>query len=242
MKLNKHLPKFIGVLLIILAIVGYYSQELIGAIISFIAGLILILAPKKISLSSLDKFVKSFRFDKRHLFVIAYDALFYVSVFIISFILSALTNFQMAKMGLMQLDPASLANTEILQSNIKLTQVFFISLLAYIVIFLLILCVVYTIFKGLIWLTLLKKKSSYKLFKKFFFTNLIWMAIWIIPALLAILGLKPGFFTFIIILELILYLHLTSILHYTFAKTGDLKKAYSKVLPIGFGKIHLFII
>ncbi len=234
--------RLIGTALIILAVVGYYSKEFVGSLLAIIAGLILILAPGKTSQDSLDKFANSFKLGKEFVFIALFDALFYLSIFIFGWIFSILTKIQMGKLGLVQMDPVALTSIEVLESNIKLAQLFITSLIIYVIIFLLLFIISYTLFKGLIWLTLLGKRPSLKYFKKFFFTNLIWAAIWIIPAILALFGLKPSYFTFVAILELLLYIHLTSILHYSFTEKQNLKKAYSRILPVGFGKIQSFII
>ncbi len=236
------MSKLIGVALVILAVVAYYGKEIIGAVISVVAALVLLFASKDASQKNLQKFVNSFSFKKEFFLIVLYDALFYLSVFLIALIFSFLLKFQMEKLGLTNLGGLNLADQQVIQSNVNLAQVLIASMIVYFVLFLLIALISYSFFKGIVWLTMLNKKPSFGYFKKFFLTNLIWWGVWIIPAVLALFGLKQEYFTLVFVLEAILYFHLTSILHLSFAKSQDIKRSFSKILPVGFGKIHHFII
>ena len=147
-------PRIIGIVCIIIAIICYYAK--LGKWLGLgIAGLILLLTPKNYGKKVFTFLTKSFKLGKWFAFSMLYDALFWL-VFVIAIILCASAVNAKTQAIATQLTQPEMV--EALQANTALINSMINTLITWVVILFIITIVVYTIFKGLIWLTLFKQK------------------------------------------------------------------------------------
>jgi len=107
----------------------------------------------------------------------------------------------------------------------------------------------YALFKGLIWTKILKKKFTWKYFRKFIALNLLYVlfavVVFILPVLLVLLGIKAGFWLLflqiIIGIILIMYFYFRTISNILFAKTKKIS-SFFKSFEKGADKFKKLII
>jgi hypothetical protein len=116
----------------------------------------------------------------------------------------------------------------------------------------LLLLAVYSLFKGMIWNGLEGEgfRLCWRFSKKFFLANLVWFAV-SIPVFIFWPGLLVLVATMynakwlsltIVFVSALLYIHLLTAMHYSFAGTQSLGKALTSIFSLGFAKIKHFIL
>ncbi|MBI4919552.1 hypothetical protein HY837_06480, partial [archaeon] len=98
---------------------------------------------------------------------------------------------------------------------------------------LLVLFVVYTLSRSIIWRILVGKNFSLKYFADFFKINFMWCLLWLVPLIIVFLGLMPQFKFIGMIYSLIVFSYFSGALHYSIASEKNVLKTFG-LLSIGF--------
>lgn len=166
---------------------------------------------------------------KNYLFVILYDILFYLGIYL-SLILLKTT---LESLNISTAEPESLEYLKDAAASNVLTQLTF-----YFILFIIIIILIYTLFKGLIYCKTLNKKFSLKYYYKFILLNLIWLTSCILISY-ALLRLLPNFYFFLLLL--ILWAYFTLILYIDFTEKLKIKSAIESLYKIGIMNFHKII-
>jgi hypothetical protein len=190
------------------------------------------------------EFTNSLKDAKKVVLIVAlYDLLFYVFLYLGSKLIAIMTNRQLEKiqplLGMMTTMSANLAE---LEKNLTIMKGFQAFLIIAPIIFLLFVIIDWTIFKGLIWVAILRKRFSLKYFKNFLALNLLWFIPWTILLLLVVILVRQRASAYMVLLLFILLMHLSGVLCITFTKKDKIINAIKEAFCIGIGKIHLFLV
>ncbi|MEM2915910.1 MAG: hypothetical protein QXT19_00925 [Candidatus Woesearchaeota archaeon] len=233
------IPRIIGIVLIILAIIVQVKlQQLSHAIILAIAGLILALAPNTSAKKNLKDVITSFRLKKEFAIIMFIDAMTFVACALLTILLYKIILANAEALNAIPASP-SLAPESLAAYNTILGKFFLYSGIA-LAAFYLATIIVYTISRGLVWLVLLGKKPELGFFARLGLLNLVWYTIWTVLALFFMITMKPEGGVPVIIVLLLLYTHLTTALHYSYAKVQEMKKSLIEAFRKGLGKIPAF--
>jgi hypothetical protein len=174
-------------------------------------------------------------------FVIAlHDFLFVALAFASLFLWGYLVQW---KSAIVQFNPYNLDVTNKAMLNITVESLqsllvfFLISMTVMFVVFVLL----YSFFEGMVWLTVMRKKPSWRFFWKFAVLNAIWFVGWLIVLIAAMFLFRSGVALFLLAVIIFLLLHLTLIQAIHFARTNEIKKTLKNTFLVGFKKIHHFI-
>ena len=100
----------------------------------------------------------------------------------------------------------------------------------------------WSLFKGIIYNMLLKKRFTKRFYYKFSLLNLIWFVFWIIVLLLIILIFKNTIWPSLFYLFLLFALYLGIILYVNFVDKQDIKDCIKKAFHFGITKIKYFLL
>ena len=117
---------------------------------------------------------------------------------------------------------------------------FFIFLIFSIMLFLIIMIVNCSLFKGIIWNLSANKRFSLKFFKKFLLLNLIWIPLWFLAILLLDVIIKPEIAIIYILILGIIAFYFTEILYPLFLKDNKIKNI-KEAFRLGIKKMHYFV-
>lgn len=109
------------------------------------------------------------------------------------------------------------------------------------ILFLLLMVINWSIFKGLIWSVVADKKFNFGFFKKFLLLNLIWLSSWFLLIFLFAIITKPTTAPIFMTIFLVAAFYFTNILYPLFLrenKIGKIKEAFK----LGIKKIRYFIV
>jgi len=176
---------------------------------------------------------------KKFGYIVLFDAVFWLVTVGAAWLMGRVLNARAEALKL-QIDPTSIAANAAAQSS--LMKNFFVLMVVLVIVYIVVELIAYTFFRGLIWLTILNKKPPKKFFVRFFGANTVWWLIWFLPALFILGGLKQEFTMIAFPILFVLYLHLTTLFHYTYVVTKSFKKAIKTAFSTGFGSIHKFIV
>ncbi len=217
--MKNQITRIIGIALLVLSIVAHkYFGACVVAVV--IAGLILLIFDKRIASRELKTFFKSFKLINKRFVLIAFYDMLCLSIFFL--IVPLFSRWFTSKLS-------NVAGLQGLVSLLFMLWIYFFAVT-------LILLITYTIFKGMIWLTILKKKPNALYFKKLFLLNLCWWLILLIPFFIIIFGVKQNYLFYVIILFAIAYTHLTSVMHYLLTKDLRIGKALKQAFVLSFGR------
>ncbi len=222
---------------IIIGIICLIAGIILSVIRLEFASVTLALAGLAILIKGSDKHfsaLRAFR-PKTFGFVVIFDAVFWLITVGAAWLMGQYLNTRTA--GIQQ-ELESLAAAGALEQALS---GFYIVLVVLFVIYLLIELIAYTVFRGFIWLSILNKKPK-KFFLRFLGLNAVWWLIWLLPSIFILGGLKQEFTAIAAPILLVLYLHLTTIVHYVYVSKRSIKKAISAAFTVGFGRIHRFIV
>ncbi|MEA2038171.1 MAG: hypothetical protein U9O94_11795 [Nanoarchaeota archaeon] len=116
---------------------------------------------------------------------------------------------------------------------------FLVGAIAILVFFLLII-LSYSLFEGLIWCRILKKKFTLEYFRRFTLLNLIWFFSFIIIASILLFGSKQSIVGVVLAVLAVVFILFSQILGVVFTQKNKLR-AIKKTFSIGF-RVHRFII
>ncbi len=233
------IPRIIGIALIIIAIIVQMKlQQPSQAVILAIAGLILALTPNKLAIKNFKEVIGSFKLKKEFAIILFIDA---ITVVVFALLLRLLYGIIVANaeaLSVIQANPAlnpenlaaynELIGNFLLYSGIALLAFYFVAI------------VLYTLSRGFIWLFLLNKKPELGFFARFGLVNLMWCTAWTALTLFFMITIKPAGGAYLIIVVVLLYTHLTTALHYSYAKKREMKKAFLEAFSKGLGKLGAF--
>jgi len=238
-------PRIIGIILIIIAALTYFTGKQ-GTFGLALAGILLIIAPAKHTQEMLDLFIKTFINWKTIIITALYDAIYWLFVFGSAYFLKwrvdvkvATTQAQatLSKEALMQSAAAASQTAAALQSFVYFI---FISAAAALVFSF----VIYAISRSFIWTTIAKQKINKKFVLKFVGLNALWWLIWLPIFLIALIGSKesPETTKQAIGLLLTLSFYFTPIVHTLYMKKHLIGHSLGNGIAWGIAKIHRFII
>ncbi len=187
-------------------------------------------------------FLNSLKLKKNILYVILLDLLCICATFVLSLFYSLATSKIAA--SLQNLDLANIAamGAEGLEQYAALKGAMYLFLIYSAILFILIL-LAYSLFQGLIWNTVLKKRFTWKYFGKFSLLNLIWVLAWLIISILLLFILKDAVIILVILTYVLLFVmfYLTTILYVMFTKKRKMWQSIKDTFNIG-KRVHLFIL
>ncbi|MBD3303569.1 hypothetical protein GF343_00325 [Candidatus Woesearchaeota archaeon] len=219
------LPRIIGVILLVLSMLAheYFGSYVVAVVL---AGLVLLIFPRKTASSGFIRFLKSFKLINKRFVLIAFYDMLCLSVF---FFVVPLFSAWFTK------SIASVANVKGLLHMLFLLWIYFFAVT-------LVLLIAYSVFKGLIWLAILKKQPGARFFKRFFLLNLCWWLILVIPFFIAVFGVKQYYLFYAVVFFAVIYTHLTSVLHYVFTKDLLVGRALKQAFVIGLVRFKEFLV
>ena len=175
------------------------------------------------------------------IFIILYDLLFWLSIFFsLAFVGKVLQSKSLELAGFDFENLLGLPQSE-LNALLSSLKGFLYSLLGAIILFILVLFLAICIFKGMIWLTVARKKIKLGFIMRFIVLNLVWFLLWIIPTIIIILLMRKNLIAPFLTIVMLLLWHFTNLLYIIFLdkeKISAIKKAFS----IGIKKIYLFAV
>jgi hypothetical protein len=233
------IPRITGLALIIIAIIVQMKmQQLPQAIILAIAGLILALSPNKPAIKNFKDAIASFRLKKQFAIIMFIDAITAVALALLSGLLYKIIVSNAETLGAIKANPA-LTPENLVVYNELIRNFFLYSGIALLAFYLVALAV-YALSRGFIWLYLLTKKPGLRFFARFGLVNLIWCTAWTALTLFFMVTIKPSGGAYLVIVIVLIYTHLTTALHYSYAKAQEMKKSFLEAFRKGFGKIGAF--
>jgi hypothetical protein len=232
------MPRIIAIILIAIAI-SFYSRGAAQSIILTIAGLILLLTPKEYANRQFRLMQDSFRLKKDYAWAMFYDAAYWVALMlagmgIIGIIMSAAEPLKGIQFG----SPEALNN---LGQYTGMMQTFLIIAAIAIAVFWIINSIAYGISRSLIWLALLGKKIRASFLLRFGLWNLAWQAGLTLIVVLLFVLLKQTMAAYALIILALLYTHITTVLHCSYAKSERFKESFVTAFKTGIGKFPAFI-
>jgi len=218
-KLTSNITRILGIILLVLSMVAhkYFGTYVLAVVL---AGIVLMIFDKRVAFKELKVFFNSFKLINKGFVLIAFYDMICLSIFFL--IVPLFSRWFTTSMS-------AVTGIGSLISLLFLLWIYFFAVT-------LILLVAYTIFKGLIWLTIFKKKPSAFYFKKLFLLNLCWWLILVIPFFITIFGIKPQYMIYVLILFAIEYTHLTSVMHYIFTKDLLIGRAIKQAFVLSWGR------
>jgi hypothetical protein len=233
------IPRILGIILIILAVIIYRMQQPVQSALLAIAGIILLLAPKKSAKENLNALIASFKLKKEFAVIMFIDAVLAIACALLSVGLYRVITSNAEKLRAIPLGPSMDAAN--LASYNGIISSFFTASLAALIIFYVVMLAVYTIARGLIWLVLLDKPVRFPFLARFGLVNLLWCTLWVIAAGFFLAVIKsPLAVAVIFILMILAYTHLTTILHYAYTKKREFATAFKDAFGTGIGSITKF--
>lgn len=219
------LPRIIGIILLVLSMLAHkYIGSFVVAVV--LAGLVLLVFDKKTASREFKWFLKSFKLINKRFVLIAFYDMLCLSVF---FFVVPLFSAWFTK------SIAGVASVSGLLYVLFLLWIYFFAVT-------LVLLIAYSVFKGLIWLLILKKKPSACFFKKFFLLNLCWWLILVIPFFITFFGVKQYYLFYAVVLFAVVYTHLTSVMHYVFTKDLLVGRALKQAFVTGLVRFKEFLV
>jgi hypothetical protein len=232
------LPRIIGIILIVIAVLVFKTQA-VQAIILGIVGLVLVFTPNKTATKHWNEFIASLRMKKEYALIMLFDAVFWAVLAILAAILVNMMRGQVQQLKTIPLGTGiTLANID--AYNAVFANVFATSITTLITFWLLVV-IAYSLSRGMIWLTLLEKPVSKAFFIRFSLLNLLWCTSWLALELFVMLTITPVIAAALAIIFALLFIHLTTILHYSYTRMREFKKAIGTAFAIGLGNAQKFI-
>jgi len=185
-------------------------------------------------------FVNSFkRIDLKIFLILLVDVLFYmvfiqIGKYFLNLLQDKATNIDLNSniLGL---------NQQVATGLLSSVRGFFIFAIFLIILFLLLMIINWSLFKGFIWSITTNKKFNLNFFKRFFILNVLWVSIWFILILLFAFVIITQSAPIFMMVVLVVAFYFTNILYPLFLKShkiNEIKRAFK----LGIKKIHYFII
>jgi hypothetical protein len=232
-------PRVIGLALIILCALSYKTQGLARAGLLGIAGLILLFAQRQSAEKHWRQFAGSFKLTKDSALLMLFDALFWAALSVFILILAGVLQSPIEQLYGIKLGEGVTVGA-VMQYNAMLDGIFAIAA-ASLAVFWLAVVAAYSLSRGLLWLTLARERFKPRFFARFALLNLGWCTAWLALALAALLNLQPmaGAVSFIVLL--VLYTHLTTVLHASYARSQRAGESVREAFGTGLGGLLGFV-
>ncbi|GEM_PF-6861612 len=189
------------------------------------------------------QFIDHVTLNKKILLLTVYETVFWLLFFATSYLTSRILKKQAAMLGKVNFDQLKIfTSQELTTTNITLIKTFLLKSILILSAFAIVILLIYSIIKGLIWLTLFDKKPTKACLIQFFKLHLIWWLLLALPIMFILAGAQPEFRTYFVIFFAVFYLHATTILQAKFTQKMSLKDAFADILNIGIAKIHYFVL
>jgi hypothetical protein len=233
-------PRIIGIVMLLMAIFAFWMRLPLQGTIIAIAGLIFLFASKETAKKGFRDFINSFKLKTDYAWIMFIDAITWVICGLLSLALYAFTKSTAEMLSVIQLGDS--LNTAMLSTYNDLLSSFFTNMIIALIICYLLCIILYTVSRGFIWLILLEKPMHFGFFLRFGLLNLLWCTVWAIAAGFLIVMMKvPLAAAAVLIIAILLYTHLTTVLHYSYTKNRAFGKAISDAFSTGFGKAASFV-
>jgi hypothetical protein len=253
------IPRIIGIILILFAayLLKFSPQNTIQAGLIAIVGIILAVTKNDSAKKHFKGFIDTFRLKSEFAKIMAYDAGFWVLVALLAFGFISVMKGPYAQLQGIQLTQESITSGALEQYNGIIQSFLTTAVIALIVLWLLIVTA-YSLSRGFIWLTLLEKparasaradqptrKSALPLHKPFFvrfgILNLVWCIAWLVLGILVYRSLIASAAPIFFIALILLYLHITTVVHYAYTKHRAFGKSIAEGFGTGIGKFGSFV-
>jgi hypothetical protein len=99
-----------------------------------------------------------------------------------------------------------------------------------------------TIYKSFIWVHLTKQKLTNKYFLQFFKVNVLWQFLWLLLATATFLFLEVTLATYLLLVQLLLYMYFTPFLRSQLTAKHTLKRIYNETFVMGVKNLPQFIV
>jgi len=170
--------------------------------------------------------------------IVLYDLIFYgILYFIGSYFVTIV---QRKSNGINLTDNYQMLNLIGAQQTLSSLQGFFFMLIFVAILYMILIIIMSTIFKGLIWGITLKKKASKQLLVRYGLFNSVWIPAFIIVLFGIMLLMKPAMAGFFVLLFLSASLHFVMVGSILLFMNG--KILIKKTAAISFGRIHYFVL
>ncbi|MBI2128813.1 hypothetical protein HYU07_01105 [Candidatus Woesearchaeota archaeon] len=126
--------------------------------------------------------------------------------------------------------------------NIQFIVKLFFKALATSFLFFIILVLAVSAFKSIQWSKILKQKLNRAFFIKFLSLDLIWHLLWLVLIIITAFIFKIMISAYLIIIELLLFLYFTAILHSIFSKDKKIFGMMKEAVKIGISKFYYFLL
>ncbi len=237
------IPRIFGIFMLLIAFFNYNSVGFsFYTILSIIVGLLFLIWRSKDLQNNFNEFISSFSKLQKIVFVAFYDILFllvtYISILLLSPLFNSLksTIAELIKNANLVPTPETTAIVNELSKKL-LTQGFVVGLIVLIVLF-----IIYTLFKSLIWSAILDKKINKQTVIKFFKVNSIWWFLFLAISLTLLFISIKDFVPYIGIFFIIVYIHFSTPLFYYTLTKDKVKEVYSNsILTTTVNTYHLLI-
>ncbi|MFH1510723.1 MAG: hypothetical protein ABIF10_03450 [Candidatus Woesearchaeota archaeon] len=165
--------------------------------------------------------------DARVLRASLYDLLFYASSFAVLAVWNRLVmkRYLAAQLNFADMTPG------LVSVAAKSAQDFLIFIILSFIFFVIIFVLAYSLFRGQMWLSLLKRKMNWTFYWKYSLFNLAWYAGWTLILIAGLLVLKPGASVALLVLAILLMIHFGWVINIEFAKKPGMPAVIS-----GFSK------
>jgi hypothetical protein len=242
--MRKHFTptRIIGIILLIIALLVYFSKRP-GTTSLAIAGLILIIAPKKYAQTVFDKYIQTFQKWKRVIITAFYDALYWLLVFGGVYYVFWIVQAKALVIKGIGMTQEELINPAVASQSAEAIKQLAVTTVTYGAILTVLFYIAYTISRTLIWTTITEQKLNKKFFLRFAGLNGIWWTIWIPIFLALVIGLKgnPNSKDAVAALFAIAS-YFSPIMHTLYMKTHKTGYSIGNGIGFGFSKIHKLIL
>lgn len=235
------IPRIIGALSALIGVLAWVQGQRIQGALLLIAGLLLVLAKKNKGLAHWAEFVHSWQLGKKLLVIALLDALFWLALGLLSGIAGILLRKQVEALRALNLNSPALLSPGVADAGIATFKNAYATSLATLAVFVLLAIIAYALSRGMIWLTILNQEPRLVFFRKFFLLNIIWLLGVLAVFLFVGLAITPAVAAVLFLLLGLLFIHLTTVLHYCFVRVRNIRKALSDAFRIGLGKMGRFV-
>ncbi|MEM4239923.1 MAG: hypothetical protein QXK08_01925 [Candidatus Woesearchaeota archaeon] len=232
------MPRIIGLVLVIIAVLSYKRGYVQAALIA-IAGLVLLFSNKEYAIRQFRAFLGSFRLKKDFVLVMFIDAAFVVLVVLLGFALYAVMMRNIAALEPIQVG-ATLTEEMLTTYNDIIGNVFMKAIIA-VIIFWLIFVALYSVARSLIWLVLLGKRARLSFLARMFGISIAWCTVWFGFMVLLLANARQVTGAYLFIIMMLLYTHITTVLHYSYTKNRAIGIALKDAFGTGLGSIISFV-
>ena len=250
------IPRIIGALCIVIAVLAYFTGRLnFWAFLVGVIGIMLVSVKTKYSQECFDDFISSFKRWTTILVTALYDAIFFM-------LLKFSGDFYQWRVQVKTLQTQAgtvltqnaFANPETLSQNVSSLHSFIIFLIVSVLLFLAFNFITYVVSRTIIWTTIAEKKPTRKFFLRFAGLNAIWWVIWLPIIFIMLISLqkspvlKAGFvFILLIAAFFTLILDVLFVTGKGYSSIGHafaigISKLFRFAVPYGFAFIFAFVV